>query len=79
MVSEINDMKPSEEAENFCDQSDDSHTDQSSSDESPGSDTDDDAIRPGDIVCGLHGRIWYPARVCTLAEVLDNLKTQFQK
>ena len=26
----------------------------------------------------LHGRIWYPARVCTLAEVPENLKIRFQ-
>ena len=43
-----------------------------------GGDTDDDVIRPGDIVWGLHGRISYLARVCTLAEIPDNLKTQFQ-
>ena len=64
--------------QHFYDQSDDDQADQSSSDESSGSDTDDDTICPGDIVWGLHGHIWYPARVCTLAEVPDNLKTRFK-
>ena len=78
MVSDIDDIEPSEETKNFYDQIDDGQTDQSSSDEPSGSDTNDDAIRPGDIVWGLHGCIWYPARVCTLAEVPDNLKTRFE-
>ena len=52
MVSDIDNIQPSEE--NFYDQSDHGQTDQSSSNESSGNDTDDDAIRPGDIVWGLH-------------------------
>ena len=27
----------------------------------------------GDIVWGKHGRIWYPARVCSNEEVPDNI------
>ena len=42
------------ETENFYDQSDDRYIDQSSSGESSESDTDDDAIRPGDIIWDLH-------------------------
>ena len=78
MVSDIDDTESSEETENFHNQSDKAQTDQSSSDESSRGVTDDDAICPGDIVWGLHGCIWYPARVCTLAVVPDNLKTWFQ-
>ena len=73
MISDIDDNEPSEKTENFYDQSDDGHTDQSSSDKSSGSNTNDDEIHPGDIVWGLHGCILYPARVCTLAEVPNNL------
>ena len=78
MVSNIDDIERSEKTANFYDQNDDGQTDQSKSDKSSRNDTDDDAIRPAGIVWGLHGRIWYPGTVCTLAEAPDNLKTRLQ-
>ena len=79
MESDDGNVESSEETENFYDESDDGQTDQSSSDESSGSDSEDEhLIHPGDIVWALHGRNWYPARICTLAEIPINLKKRFQ-
>lgn len=65
----------------FYDEQDEGQTDLSDSDTSSSDDSeseDVDMVRPGDIVWGLSGRIWYPARICTLAEVPENLKHRFR-
>ena len=35
-------------------------------------------VQPGDIVWGLLGRIWYPGKTCTIAEVPDDTKRKFK-
>ena len=65
----------------FYDEQDECQTDLSDSDTSSSAESeseDVDMVRPGDIVWGLSGRIWYPARICTLAEVPENLKHRFR-
>ena len=57
----------------FYDESDEGQSDQSDSDESS-EDEPDIGGRPCNIVWGLIGHIWYPARVCTVTELPENIK-----
>ena len=46
-----------------------SQTDESSEDE--------EEFNPGDVIWAKHGRIWYPAQICSLNDVPSNLQHQF--
>ena len=67
----------SDEIENFYDEDDAGQTDQSGSDDTDSENDDEDSIEPGNIVWGLLGRLWYPARICTLTEVPENIRARF--
>ena len=54
---------PSDEIENFYDEDDAGQTYQSGSNETDSENDDKDSIEPGNIVCGLFGRSWYPGYV----------------
>lgn len=34
-------------------------------------------FQPGDIVWGLHGRIWYPGLLCSINDVPENVRDNF--
>ena len=40
-------------------------------------DDGDDEFKPGDIVWAKHGRIWYPAQIHSLADLLSHLQSHF--
>ena len=35
-------------------------------------------ISPGDVVWGLCGRIWYPAKVCSLLDLPEDMQNSFR-
>lgn len=61
------------------DSEDEGQTDQSDSEvEEDEDDEASDCISAGDIVWGMCGRIWYPARVCSLNDLPKNLIKKFR-
>ena len=61
----------------FYDEDDEGQADQSNSDNSDDEcatdpyDDDEAMIQPGNIVWGLLGQAWYPAKVCNYADLPD--------
>ena len=75
-IRNVSDLDTTDE-DVFFDESDEGQSDQSDSDKSS-EDEPDIRVRPGNIVWGLIGRIWYPARVCTVTELPENIKGKFK-
>ena len=73
MDIENTDSNNNEDAQ-FHDNDDQGQTDES--DES--SDDEEDEFNPGDVIWAKHGRIWYPAQICTLSDVPSNLQHRFR-
>ena len=70
--------------EQFYDDDDNGQTDDEDQDddqiESDVEDTDEveEEFQPGDIVWGLHGRIWYPGLLCSVNDVPENVRDNFR-
>ena len=45
------------------------------SDES--SEDEEEEFKPGDVIWTKHGTIWYPAQICSLNDVPNNLQYRF--
>ena len=57
---------------------DDDNDDQGQNDESDeSSEIEEEEFNPGDVIWAKHGRIWYPAQICTLNDVPSNLQHRF--
>ena len=57
---------------------DDDNNDQGYTDESDESSEDEEEeFNPGDVIWAKHGRIWYPAQICSLNDVPSNLQHRF--
>ena len=72
-------------AEQFYDDDDNGQTDdedeeddQIESDDDESDEEIDDEFQPGDIVWGLHGRIWYPGLLCSISDVPENVRENFR-
>ena len=57
----------------FHDDDDQGQTNES--DES--SEDEEEEFNPGDVIWAKHGRIWYPAQICSLNDVPSNLQHRF--
>ena len=57
---------------------DDDDDDQGQNDESDeSSEIEEEEFNPGDVIWAKHGRIWYPAQICTLNDAPSNLQHRF--
>ena len=57
---------------------DDDNDDQGQNDESDeSSEIEEEEFNPGDVIWAKHGRIWYPAQICTLNDAPSNLQHRF--
>ena len=62
----------------FHDDDDDDNDDQGQNDESDeSSEIEEEEFNPGDVIWAKHGRIWYPAQICTLNDAPSNLQHRF--
>ena len=59
------------------DSEDEGQTDNEEEEDSDVPEEDDD-ISPGDVVWGLCGRIWYPAKVCSLLDLPEDMQNSFR-
>ena len=69
--------------EQFYDDDDNGQTDDEDEEdkiESEAEESDEEIeneFQPGDIVWGLHGRIWYPGLLCSINDVPENVRDNF--
>ena len=81
-VDEQNDDDDDSDDENdrIHDDDDNGHTDDESEIESEDEEEQPDEVHaPGEIIWALYGNTWYPAKICSLAEVPEENRSKFSK
>ena len=69
-----------DDVEKFADEKDDGQTDDDDEDDDDASDSEgeDDEYQPGDVVWGLHGRLWYPGILTSINDVPADIRNKFR-
>ena len=70
-LTDIENTEPNNNEDVHFDDDDQSQTDESDDED------EEEEINPGDVIWAKHGRIWYPAQICSLNDVPSNLQHRF--